>query len=381
MVNSDSPDALICAVLRGEEAAWPEKSAPDFATALLERARYHGVEALLHERLHRMRGWPAIVREVLRRDALAAGMWEMRDHAVLRSVFDAFAKIEVRPIIFKGVALAYSLYPNPVLRSRGDADLLILPRDRAKVTDALEALGFARGHGVSGDFMSYQDSYTLNADGSDHSIDLHWRIKNSELLSHLFSYEELLNRSEQLSQLHPDAICAGAVDALLLACMHRASHRCNPYYVEGMPYYGGDRLIWLYDIDLLARSFTSAQWRSLVQTATEKGLCATTREGLQRAEQCFLGRCPEEVRNALAKAGEPVAAYFAAGAMRQTWINFLAIGGTADRLLFARELFFPPAAYMRSKYSGAKPDWLPWLYARRAIGGLWSRLRLDGRTQ
>jgi hypothetical protein len=381
-VNSDSPGALICAALRGEEAAWPEKSAPDFATALLERARYHGVAALLHERPLGMRGWPATVREILRRDAFAAGMWEMRDQAVLRSVLDALAKIGVRPIIFKGAALAYSLYPNPVLRSRGDADLLILARDRVKAADALESLGFVRGHAIPGDFVGYQGSYRLNAtDGSVHSIDLHWKISNLESLSRLFSYEELLNRSTKLSRLHSDAIGAGAVDALLLACMHRAGHKRTPYYVEGVPHYGGDRLIWLYDIDLLARSFTSAQWQSLVRVATEKGLCATTRDGLQRAEQCFLGRCPEEVRNALSKIGEPVAAYFAAGAVRQAWMDFLAIGGTADRLRYGRELLFPPAAYMRSKYSRANPGWLPWLYARRAIGGLWNRLRHDRRAQ
>ena len=372
-MGSDSPDALICAVLRGEGAAWPENSVPSFVTAFLERARYHGVEALLHERLVRMQGWPAIVREVLHREALAAGMWEMRDQAVLRSVLDALAGIGVRPIVFKGAALAYSVYTNPVLRSRADNDLLILPRDRTKVTNALESLGFVRGHGIPGKFTSYQSNYTLNAtDGSEHSIDLHWKISNFELLSRLFLYEELLNRSAQLSQLHPDAIGAGAVDALLLACMHRAGHK---------RYGEADRLIWLYDINLLAQSFTSAQWESLVRRATEKGLCATTREGLERAEQCFFKRCPEEVRIDLSKTGEPVATYFDAGALRQTWIDFLAIGATADRLRFGRELFFPPAAYMLSKYPEAHTAWLPWLYARRAMGGLWNRLRHDRRAK
>ena len=79
-------------------------------------------------------------------------------------------------------------------------------------------------------------------------------------------------------------------------------------------------------------------------------MCATTREGLERAEQCFFKRCPEEVRIDLSKTGEPVATYFDAGALRQTWIDFLAIGATADRLRFGRELFFPPAAYMLSRY-------------------------------
>ena len=329
-----------------------------------------------------MQGWPAIVREALHSGALAAGMWEMRDQAVLRSVLEVFAKIGVRPIIFKGAALAYSFYPSPVLRTRADADLLILPRDRVKVANAIGSLGFVGGQGVPGDIISYQRTYTLNvAGGGVHSIDLHWKISNSQLLSRLFSYEELLNRSTRLSQLYPDALCAGAVDALLLACMHRATHKQNPYYVDGLPYYGGDRLIWLYDIDLLARSLTSEQWKSLVRAATEKGLCETTRDALQRAEHYFHVRCPEEVRNALSKTGEPVAIYLDAGAIRQAWIDLLAIGGTADRLRFVRELLFPPAAYMGSKYPEARPAWLPWLYARRAIGGVRNRLRHDRRAK
>ena len=330
-----------------------------------------------------MQGWPAIVREALHRGALAAGMWEMRDQAVLRSVLEVFAKIGVRPIIFKGAALAYSFYPSPVLRTRADTDLLILPRDRVKVANAIGSLGFVGGQGVPGDIISYQRAYTLNvADGGVHSIDLHWKISNSELLSRLFSYEELLNRSTRLSQLYPDALCAGAVDALLLACMHRATHKRNPYYVDGLA------LLRRRSADMAVRYRPAgavldlrAVGESLFARRRKKDCARRRAKALQRAEQCFHVRCPEEVRNALSKTGEPVATYFDAGAMRQAWIDFLAIGGTADRLRFVRELFFPPAAYMRSKYPEAKPAWLPWLYARRAIGGLWNRLRHDRRAK
>jgi hypothetical protein len=158
-----------------------------------------------------------------------------------------------------------------------------------------------------------------------------------------------------LSQRYPDALCAGAVDAPLLACMHRATDKRNPYHVDSLACYGGDRLIWLYDIELLARSLTSEQWKSLVRAATEKDSARrrTTRDALQRAEHYFHVRCPKEVRNALSKTGEPMATYLDAGAIRQPWIDFLAIGGTAERLRFGRELFFPPAALHALQLSGS----------------------------
>ena len=279
--SPDSPDALICAVLRGEGAAWPEKSAPEFVTAFLERARYHGVEALLHERLVRMQGWPAIVREALHSGALAAGMWEMRDQAVLRSVLEVFAKIGVRPIIFKGAALAYSFYPSPVLRTRADADLLILPRDRVKVANAIGSLGFVGGQGVPGDIISYQRDYTLNvAGGGVHSIDLHWKISN---LAIVVTIVFVRRTSESIYAL----VAALSRRALRwrrrrsAACVHASRHtQADPYYVDGLPYYGGDRLIWLYDIDLLAQSLTSEQWKSLCSRGDGK---RTVRDDARRA--------------------------------------------------------------------------------------------------
>jgi hypothetical protein len=40
----------------------------------------------------------------------------------------------------------------------------------------------------SRDIISYKRAYTLNvAGGGVHSIDLHWKLSNSELLSRLFS--------------------------------------------------------------------------------------------------------------------------------------------------------------------------------------------------
>ena len=78
---------------------------------------------------------------------------------------------------------------------------------------------------------------------------------------------------------------------------------------------------------------------------------------------------------ALAKTGEPAAVYLKAGRLRQSWIDFSSIPSAADRLRFARELVFPPPAYMRAKYAQSPDAWLLWLYVRRAAGGLIKRLK------
>ena len=376
-------DELISATLRGEDVSWCGNNGAAFAETFLERCDYHGVGALLNEQLQNRGGWPAFVLDALHSRALAQTMWELRHQHVLRGLLAALTKCGIHPVIFKGTALAYSHYANPALRARGDTDVIVGPQERSRAADVLTSQGFELSIGVSGEFISYQSNYTLKASGSGtHDMDVHWRINNSEVLSQLFSYEDLNSSAVPLPDLCPDAMAAGPVHALLLACMHRAVHKQSPYYVNGAAYYSGDRLIWLYDIHLLASTFTSAQWQEFLNEARHKGLCATCLEGLQRARVCFHTSTPEFVPAALAKPGrsERVAVYLNASQLRRTQMDFRAIEGARNKLRFMRELAFPSASYMRAKYRKAPTFWLAWLYARRAVGGVVKRLRTTQQT-
>ena len=371
-------EKLICAALRGEDVSWRGDRGIASVETFLSRCDYHGVSALLHDQLKTRRHSPTIIREALRERALAQTMWELRHQHVLSRIVSALSQCEVRPVIFKGTALAHTLYANPALRARGDTDLIVRPQDRAQVAGALTSHGFQRNSGVSGQFISYQATYTLKTPGSgQHDIDLHWRINNSELLSRLFSYEDLCSKSVPLPRLCSDALAASPVHALLLACMHRAVHKQSPYYVSGEAYYSGDRLIWLYDIHLLARSLTRAQWQEVLSEARQKGLSSVCLEGLQRARLHLHTSIPEFVSAALKKAdkGERPATYLNGGHLRRAQMDFAAIEGAANKLRFLRELVFPPASYMQTKFHNASTFQMPWLYARRAAGGAMKRLR------
>lgn len=305
-------------------------------------------------------------------------MWELRHQQVLAHSLTALHAIDVQPVLIKGTALAYSLYSNPVLRTRGDTDLIIPTDAKARVHAALTSIGFVRELTVSGEFVSYQASYTRQAtDGSSHILDLHWKINNSELLSRLFSYDELWCDAQPLPQLCQHALGASKIHALLIACMHRATHKQNPYYVAGVPHYDGNRLIWLYDIHLLAASLTEQEWTDFASLARQKGLRAVCLDGMQAARCRFHTADLDSVLADLAQPGtaEPLADYLAANKLRQQWLDFFALDSLADKLHFARELFFPPGNYMREKYPQPPSGWLPWLYLRRACEGLAKGLR------
>lgn len=377
----ENVESFLSALIRGEHPPWPGAS-NEFVTDFLARSGYHGIQALVHDQLCRQPdarlGWPTTVLDACRSAATEQAMWELRHVELLNRVLAQLTLVDVRPVLIKGTALAYGLYPDGVLRTRGDTDFIIPPESRAVVQRTLQDICFELGSGVSGDHISYQSSYAwVQAAGGHHTLDVHWRINNSELLSRLFTYEELLAHARPLPNLGPHALAAGPVHALLLACMHRATHKQNPYYVDGVAYYSGDRLIWLYDIHLLLAALTTAEFDDFVRLARTKGLRAVCLEGIEGAQTRFHTSVPPELLAALGAPGpvEPPARYLNGGLWLQKWMDFQALGNGHNRIRYVRELFFPPADYMRQKYPNAKLNKLGWLYLRRAAGGLAKNLR------
>ena len=368
-------EPLICAVLRDEKPDWPGAGEGEMVGAFLNRSDHHGVQPLLLERLTES-NWPPFLLRQLRRRATGQALWEMQHRQMLNQVLATLAANEAGPVLFKGTALAYSLYSSPVLRTRGDTDLIIPPEAMPRADAALLSLGFYREMGVSGQFVSYQTPYSRNAsDGEAHTLDLHWRINNSQVLARLFTHGELRQQARLAPQLGPDAWIAAPVHALLLAAMHRATHRQNPYYVSDVAHFGGDRLIWLYDIHLLAGTLDAAQWNELLDMAELKGLLAVCREAFELSSADFGTVYPEGVLARLKPTGiaELPAIYLESGNMGQQWMDICAVPGIRDRCRFLIESLFPSGDYMRHKFPQSRLGWLPWLYARRFFSGVFRR--------
>ena len=155
--------------------------------------------------------------------------------------------------------------------------------------------------------------------------------------------------------------------------MHRAGHANAPYYSDGRAYLGGDRLIWLWDIHLLVTRMSDDELAEFVALATAKQLKAICLDALDACVERFATPVAPSVLAGLAHAGrtEPSARYLSGGRTRQMIGDFLALDGAAQRARWLKELAFPPADYMRGKYPDAATHWLPVLYARRGLHGLW----------
>ncbi len=373
-----NPDELIYAVLRGESTLWPEKADLKFQRDFFHALAYHGVDALVYVRLNGKPAWelwPADVREAIRAGVRARAAQELARQREIISVLGALAQAGVQSLLMKGTPLAHTLYASPVLRCRGDTDLLIQKKDLVIACSVLADLGYQRGNGVSGKLISSEFCYARrDSYGVTHELDLHWRISSLQLFANILTYEETEPHSVSVPALGPYARALGDVHALLLACVHRLSHARSPYYINHGPHYGANRLIWLYDIYLLGKKMTPGEWDLFAQAAQEKGLRNLCLDGVKTSSEIF-GNCvpPAVVRSLSAGEGAediPISR-LARSHLRWLLSEFRALPDWRQRVTLAKENLFPPASYMLSKYRSDHRMLLPLLYVHRAIKGVW----------
>jgi hypothetical protein len=373
---NDRETRIVCAVLRGEKPTWDGGGDPAAIRGFLGASRYHGVLPLLGQALAPDGvdpAWPQEIRSACATATRRQAMHELAQRVEMIRVLDALAAAGIAPLVLKGTALAHTHYPSPALRPRADTDLLMPPDRRRETAQALAALGYTKGEGAEGEFVTTQASWSrTDGLGATHHLDVHWRVNNSPVLARALGYAELVARAVALPALGPNARALAPVDALLLACIHRAGHANAPYHVDGDGHLGGDRLIWLYDIHLLVTRMTDAELDEFAALASTKRITAICLDALQRTAACFATPVPARIVAVLTAAGpaEASAHFLSGGRMRQMAADFLAFPRWSDRAHWVKELAFPPAGYMRSKYPDAPHAWLPILYARRGVAGV-----------
>ena len=378
--NGKTMEAMLCAALRAESVAWPEPAPAVFEQQLQACAASHGIGPLLsrqltvnacpsQDRLRRL--FPA--RQVKDAEAI-----ELARRVELARVLKALAAAGVRPLLLKGVALAYSIYPSPGLRSRADTDVLIHGSERSICDRVLSDSGYVKANANRGELIQYQCGYAMrDRFGIEHVLDVHWRVSNTQLFSLTLGYDELSLRAVCLKALGEYARGPAPAHALLHACLHRAHHLHSPMFVDGARAAGGDRLIWLYDIHLLVESMSSRELLEFAGLAERKRIRAVCREGLLRAHECFATRLPEEILSALTREGqaEPSEAHLRRGALQHLLTEVRSLPRWQDRAQLLREHLFPPTDYMLEKYAVSNRIWLPMLYLRRGVHGAWKRMQ------
>jgi len=374
-VRNLSPEAavLLRQVFRSQGTALPW---PDGLTAELffkETATQGMALLLLRSLMQRPQlSWPAELLVTLKAAALRHAAAELRLEADLRALLHALAAADIQPLVLKGTALAYSLYPEPWLRPRCDTDLLVREAERSKAAAVLQHLGYKPLLETNAEYLGTQTSYSKTVRGVHYSYDLHWQISNS---SRQFSRSFIANGLQSIAIPAIDGGQARTLcptDALLYACFHRAGHFA----------YSGDRLIWLYDIHLLAQSLNEADAAAFCAKAKKLAIAAVCADAIAVAKDWFDTQLSAPLATLLrTRPNDEAFAILLQGSSRQDGIKLRALLTLKDlsswrqRLRFLLQKALPPPEFMLWRYKAKSKYALPCLYLRRLAEAVWIFLK------
>jgi len=357
-------DGFLCSILRGESASWPAAACAEFENELLDRASHHGVAALIYGVVESNRGWngwPDRIREELLKASRSAAAQDMLRSHTLEKLLTEFDKQGIRVLIIKGAALAVTLYEHSRLRTRSDTDLFIHFGDIERVCSSLSDLGLEILTPV------YKNHQFVCAKKTTHGslhFDIHWRIQNAPQYARVISFDEAWAKSVPVPGM-AGAHMLNGVDALLLACLH----------LKGSQHHDEDRLIWLYDIHLLASSLSIESWNEFQRMVVEKGVGAACLDGLLKSRDSFSTEIPPGFIAAL-EASHPVQGRFASSNLALLIDDLRCLPGLRSRSILLKELFLPSPSALMARYEKGNRAWLPILYIRQVLGGVAKRLSL-----
>jgi hypothetical protein len=367
---TESTAALLASLLRGTLVPWSAVAMTP--AAFLQLCEDEELGPLIDRRLRDSafrEAWPDEIRNALADAVTLCAAQELLRCAETRRVLDALAAGGIEPMVFKGTALAYSIYPSPEMRPRSDTDLLI-PVDVVKTARAvMTACGYRTTAHCSELFQQF-DVQMEDRFGVRHAFDLHWGISTQPAFAGLLSYDEMRSHAHPIAALGPAARGAGTLDALLLACVHPVMHHRNI-----------ERLLWLNDIHLLASTLAPSDFESFCALARHKRMAAVCRHSLGRARAMLGTAVPDFVFDELfTDEAEASAEYLKPN---RRWRHELAssvrgAGTQQARIRLLRQVLFPTAQYMRGAYGLdegiAGTLMLPAVYVHRNLFGAWKLL-------
>lgn len=326
----------------------------------------HRIQPLLFYRTRRsgtLGCFPDFVRELLLRAFHAEVATEALRRAELTRILSTLAEEGVDPVVVKGTALAYTHYELPALRPRLDTDLFVDERWKATVRRVFSELGYEEARNSGGDLLFRQALFVRReSSGFGHAFDVHWALSNVQDFATVLSFGEVFDGASLLPELGMKV--PSSVHSLLLACFHRVAHHRED-----------ERLVWLADLDLLARSLQPHDWEKFLSLAGERRILTVCRESLLMARWWFGTPVPNAVLRVLRlpdRRRERSSLYLNwQSQLPRALLEVGSFPGWRMRLRYVRQHLFPPAEFVTKGQRRRVRFSLPLLYLQRAARGVW----------
>lgn len=358
----------LLAVLRGEDPGPPAHGAPAIAAECTEQEVGPLIQELAHH-LPSYAAWPDALRHALDAQARYAAARELAVRVELTRVLSALHAGGMSALLFKGAALAYSVYEAPSHRTRDDTDLLLPPHEAARSIAILESAGYtATPYSAGEELFGQRPLVRTDQAGVEHWIDVHWALSVQKPFADALTHSELWETAISLPALGPHARAPRHAHALLLACIHPVMHHRN-----------AARMLWTYDVHRIAQRMDAREWAAFSAVTRARQLRAVVTHSLTRAIAELGTPVPPDILTAITPSGEreATAAYLEEG---RGWLdelgsNLAGRAGWRSRVKLLQEVAFPSVDYLLASYGVARgpAGWiaLPFLYVHRAMRGMW----------
>ena len=252
----------------------------DRVTALLKLARHHRMLPFVHRDLRRLPGVDDRTLQALDRHEITQTANQMRIVTDLAGFAASIAPLEIPWVTFKGPVAAQLLYRRPELRTYRDLDVLVARADFPRT------LAFLRHSGVevidrNWTLISREQRGQLHVTLPLGTVaDLHWHLLNRGVVREAFTVDmdAVLSRSRAVSISGANVRTLDREDTLVHLGLHSALA-------------GGDRLIWLKDIER-AIAVEEPDWDEVVVRALSWQAGAAVAVMLRRAATVLGARVP-----------------------------------------------------------------------------------------
>ena len=259
-------------------------------------------------------------------------------------------------MLLQGITLLDSVYEDIGLRPMKDIDLWVLPDDYVELVRALESLGYEKE-------KFYPDTFIKADTAIDINTHILWadRVKARGLLLNI-KQEEIFKKAVRIEFDDQAALCLNPYDQVLYLSLHVIKHHA-------------ERLIWLMDIKGLVGDWTSADWKELIERASELGLQKTVAQILFLLELLLKFQPPAKAVPALQTITLSRAERTMLGLRRSRnalpeWCQIMLLPagkGLRKRTAFIFETLFPRPEILRQVFAGS-PHLKTWqLYWKRSL--------------
>lgn len=258
----------------------------------LKSIEKHGLSSLLFSRLRtadsRLRP-PAEIYNALRTTYFDEVAQIMVRRSQLDNLLQKLETAEIKPLVLKGAALGEMIYSDVFQRPTADIDILVTKKDFETARTVLLENGYRSKRGDRSGQMGWScDEEFLPAavdENRQFVVELHWTLSSHAQLLEKIEAEELMTRSDSTKGLKHSFQVLNPVDALVFACLHLFYKHITEL-----------RLIWLYDIQLLARRIESqGLWYEVITLSQAWQARLALENCLLLAHDWFGSPFPEEV--------------------------------------------------------------------------------------